>query len=84
MTTFKMLIGEEMYRAKRGLHRNDQTDQPNKWWCPHCRNAKAKNKPVADLIQLGFEWDEHVTVFRCKCGKFFFAQYKIWHVGEEK
>lgn len=58
-------------------------NKPEKAVCPHCKKPKRKRWPCGDLIQYGFTWDEHWTVFQCYCNKFFFVQYKVWHAEEE-
>lgn len=83
LNTFKALVGTDWVKAKRGIYPPGQHNQPEKTVCPHCKLPRSKKKPIVDLTQYGFEWDQHVTVFRCKCGNYFFAEYNIWHVGEE-
>lgn len=51
--------------------------------CPACRILRAKRKPLCDMVQYGFEWDDHTTVFTCKCGCQYFIQSRIWLEDKE-
>jgi hypothetical protein len=84
MSTLKRLLPPEAKTAKVAWFKNGESGKPELARCPYCQNEKRKKRAVLDVIQFGFEWDDHMTVFRCSCGGFFFTEYKIWHVGEDK
>ena len=53
------------------------------WTCPHCLKRTGKCKIITSHIQYGFEWDNHVDYFKCKCGTYFYCTYNIWLKEEE-
>lgn len=69
--------------AKRAIVPPGCENKPRRWVCPKCHKESSRRKPVADLIQYGFEWDSYITVMGCSCGQQYFSEYNIWHAGEE-
>lgn len=52
------------------------------WTCPHCLKKTGKCKILLTHIQFGFNWDDHVDYFKCKCGQHFYCPYIVILEGE--
>lgn len=65
---------------KRGNPPNTDLSHIEAWTCPHCLKPTRKAKCIVSQIQFGFEFDQHVDYFRCKCGTHYYAPYKVWLV----
>lgn len=68
--------GQTIIARKGRMVTNDPTEPP---YCPDCKTRAAKRKAVLDIIQYGFFDDEQKTVFRCKCGAFYWVAFDIPH-----
>lgn len=63
---------------KRANPPNTDLSHIEAWMCPHCLNPTVKAKCIVSHIQFGFEWDQHIDYFLCKCGTYYYAKYLVW------
>jgi hypothetical protein len=53
------------------------------WHCPTCGKPTRKAKCLVSHIQYGFEFDDHIDYFECRCGQHYYCNYRIWLVERE-
>jgi len=80
----RFVIAGEVFRARQAIFITGFANKPNNWLCPYCKDERAKNIPVGDIIQYGFEWDTHTTILQCNgCRKLMYGTYDVWLTRRE-
>jgi len=79
----RLQINGERIKFMRGNPPSTDQAHIEGWTCPHCLKKTGKCRILASQLQYGFEWDDHVDYFKCKCGTCFYCPYRIWLVERE-
>lgn len=78
----KLRFGDDVLVARKAIALQGSEDSANGCACPLCKQSARKKRPLGDVLQYGFEWDWHRTVFQCKCGCIFYHDYRLWHLQQ--
>jgi hypothetical protein len=78
----RMQIDKQWLRFHPGNKPDNRPDMIELWKCPHCLLPTNRAKCLATCLQYGYEFDDHVDYFRCKCGWLYYAHYLVF-TGEE-
>lgn len=79
----RLRVNGERLRFVKGTPPITSQEHIEDWKCPKCFKPTRKAKCIVSHIQFGFEWDDHVDYWRCKCGCTYYTPYTVWLVERE-